>query len=76
MCKYCDGSVVVHVRIDAPHNSVPNNPPMGPLGDLLLSRAVLVLQLGAQDLDTFHHGTVEMVMCPLRGLVLVPVLWK
>ena len=36
-------------------------------GDRLLSRVVLVLQLGAQDLDTFHHGTKEMVMCPLRA---------
>ena len=46
-------------RCDAPRDAVPNNPPWVRWRDRLLSREVVVLQLGAQDLDTFHHGTME-----------------
>ena len=54
------------------HDAVPNNPPpwvrWGGGG-----RVVLVLQLGALGLDTFHRGTTGMGMSALQVLVLAPV---
>ena len=40
-------------------------------GDRLLSRVVLVLQLGAEDLDTFHHGNGD-VPSPRAGVAPSP----
>ena len=101
MCKCCDGSVVVQVRIwtfrvsgsakcvtqrgvgllgsDATGVMLhvilfPTAPPWVRWGDRLPSRVALVLQLGAQGLVTFHRGMLVMEVCPLRVLVLVPVL--